>query len=381
MWGSQAVARAPADGYTLLSAPTARTASTPSLFRGPGLRPLRDFTPIAPFVTTPTVLAVPPSPRRVRTWRSCSPCRRRPLTFASAGNGTTGHLSQALLNLRGGLNTEHVPYRNGGQAVTDLIAGRVDAMFYHPLAFKPHLEAGTLRALAVTSARRVSTLPDVPTIWRRGLPDFVVEGRWSLYGPAACRREVVARLNRATNALLADPASLANLRAQGVEPLGGTSEAAGRGDAGRGREVAPDRRRCQYPAGLRGRRTAAMADLDQDSVTEAVLAQMADHADPRLREVMAAPVRHLHDFAREVNLTARRMAGRHRLPHRRRPGLHALPAGVHPALRRARPVAAGERDARRRGARGGGRPRPACSAPSSARRRPEFAARREHRGA
>ena len=120
-----------------------------------------------------------------------------------------------------------MPYRNAGQGVTDLVAGRVDGMFYHPLGLKPQLDGGNLRALAVTSASRVTILPDVPTIVEAGVPDFVVEGRWSLYGPAGLPAEVVARLNRATNALLADPASLANLRAQGVEPLGGTPEALG----------------------------------------------------------------------------------------------------------------------------------------------------------
>jgi tripartite-type tricarboxylate transporter receptor subunit TctC len=118
-----------------------------------------------------------------------------------------------------------VPYRNAAQGVTDLIAGRVDAMFYHPLGLKPHLEAGTLKALAVTSAHRVSSLPDVPTMREAGVDDFVVEGLWNLFGPAAMPAEIVTRLNRATNALLADPAALANLRAQGVEPTGGTPEA------------------------------------------------------------------------------------------------------------------------------------------------------------
>ncbi|WP_426956711.1 Bug family tripartite tricarboxylate transporter substrate binding protein [Muricoccus radiodurans] len=224
--GAQAVARAAPDGYTLLLGTNGTHGINASLYPDQGFDPVRDFTAVAPFVTTPTVLAVPPSlgAANVTELVTLAKSRPRPLAVASAGNGTTGHLSQALLNLRSGLNTDHVPYRNGGQAVTDLIAGRVDVMFYHPLAFKPHLEAGTLRGLAVTSARRVSSLPDTPTIQEAGIADFVVEGMWHLYGPAGLPAEVTARLNRATNALLADPASLANLRAQGVEPLGGTPE-------------------------------------------------------------------------------------------------------------------------------------------------------------
>jgi tripartite-type tricarboxylate transporter receptor subunit TctC len=222
--GAQAVARSPGDGYTLLLGTNGTHGINPSLFTELGFDPVKDFTPIAPFVTTPAVLGVPTSLGVSSVAELVALGRRKTLSFASAGNGTTGHLSQALLNLRTGLQTEHVPYRNAGQGVTDLIAGRVDAMFYHPLGLKPHLDAGTLKALAVTSAKRVTILPNTPTIQEAGIPDFVVEGLWNLYGPAGLPAEVVMRLNRATNALLADPASLANLHAQGVEPTGGSPE-------------------------------------------------------------------------------------------------------------------------------------------------------------
>ncbi|EFH13675.1 Bug family tripartite tricarboxylate transporter substrate binding protein, partial [Teichococcus cervicalis] len=222
--GAQSVAQAAGDGYTLLLATNGTHGINASLFNDQGFDPVRDFTPIAPFVTTPIVLGVPPSLGVGTVAELLALAKTRPVTFASAGNGTTGHLAQALLNLRTGLRTEHVPYRNAGQGVTDLIAGRVDAMFYHPLGLKPHLEAGTLRALAVTSARRVDILPEVPSMQEAGVPDFVVEGLWNLFGPANLPAPIVARLNAATNALLRDPAALANLRAQGVQPTGGTPE-------------------------------------------------------------------------------------------------------------------------------------------------------------
>ena len=219
--GAPAVARAPGDGYTLLLGTNGTHGMNASLFADQGFDPIKDFTPIAPFVTTPTVLGVPVTLGVNSVAELVALGKKRPLTFASAGNGTTGHLSQALLNMRAGLETQHVPYRNAGQGVTDLIAGRVDAMFYHPLGLKPHIDAGKIKALAVTSAERVSILPDVPTIREAGV-DFVVEGRWHLYGPAAMPAPIVARLNAVTNALLKDPASLEKLKAQGVEPLGGT---------------------------------------------------------------------------------------------------------------------------------------------------------------
>jgi len=223
--GAQAVARFPGDGYALLLGTNGTHGINASLFADQGFDPVRDFTPVAAFVSTPTVLGVPPSLGAGSVAELVALAGRRPLTLASAGNGTTGHLSQALLNMRAGIATEHVPYRNAGQGVTDLVAGRVDGMFYHPLGLKPQIDAGQLRALAHTGPRRITVLPDLPTMAEAGITDFVVEGRWSLYGPAGLPAEVVVRLNRATNALLADPAALANLRAQGVEPLGGTPEA------------------------------------------------------------------------------------------------------------------------------------------------------------
>jgi len=222
--GAQAVARSPGDGYTFLLGTNGTHGINASLFADPGFDTIKDFTPVSPFVTTPVVLSVPPSSGVSSVADLIKLAKTKTLTIASAGNGTTGHLSQALLNLRENLRTEHVPYRNGGQGVTDLIAGRVDAMFYHPIALKPHLDAGTLKGLAVTSGKRITMLPDTPTMQEAGVKDFVVEGRWSLYGPAGLPAEVVARLNKATNELLADPAAVANLRSKGVEPLPGSPE-------------------------------------------------------------------------------------------------------------------------------------------------------------
>ncbi|MDJ0386988.1 tripartite tricarboxylate transporter substrate binding protein [Roseomonas sp. E05] len=222
--GAQAVAQAPGDGYTLLLGTNGTHGINSSLFPNLGFDPVKDFTPIAPYVTTPSVLGVPVALKANSLAELIALAKAKPLSFASAGNGTTGHLSQALFNLRAGLETQHIPYRNASQAITDLIAGRVDAMFYHPLGLKPHLEAGTLKALAVTSPKRISILPDVPTMQEGGVQDFVVEGRWSVYGPAGMPAEIVARLNRTINALLADPEALAHLRMQGVEPVGGSPE-------------------------------------------------------------------------------------------------------------------------------------------------------------
>lgn len=224
--GTALVAKAAPDGYTLVLGTVGTHAINISLYPDPGFDPVRDFTPIAPFGATPAVLAVRRGLEAESVAGLIELAKRRPgtLTFASAGNGTTGHLSQVMLDQRAGMRTVHVPYRSGAQAVTDLISGKVDAMFYHFLALGPHIREGSIRALAVTAERRTEGLPQVPTMVEAGLPGFVVLGWWGLYAPAGTPAPIVARLNAAVNRLLDDPAAQASLRAQGVDPVGGSAE-------------------------------------------------------------------------------------------------------------------------------------------------------------
>lgn len=221
-----AAARERPDGYTVVLGTSGTHGVNASLYRDPGFDPVRDFTPVVPFVTAPVVLAVRPElgARDFAALVDLAKRRGRPLTFASAGNGTTGHLSQALLDLRAGVQTVHVPYRSGAQAVTDLLSGQVDAMFYHFLPLMPHVQDGRLAVLGVTGPRRTANLPAVPTMLELGLRDFVVEGWWALYLPAGAPREVVDRLNAATNAWLRSAEAQEALRTQGVDALGGTPE-------------------------------------------------------------------------------------------------------------------------------------------------------------
>jgi tripartite-type tricarboxylate transporter receptor subunit TctC len=223
--GAAAVARSAPDGLTLLLGTIGTQAVNPSLVRDIGYDPVRDFAPISAYVQTPVVLGVRPALGIAGVTELVALAKRRNLTFASAGIGTTGHLSQALFNLRAGVETTHVPYRDGAQAVTDLIGGQVDAMFYHPLGFLPHIQAGTIRPLAVTGRTRSPVLPEVQVMAEAGLADFVVEGWWAIYAPAGTPEAIVARLNALVNAALADRETLEALQRQGVQPMGGTVEA------------------------------------------------------------------------------------------------------------------------------------------------------------
>jgi tripartite-type tricarboxylate transporter receptor subunit TctC len=224
--GTAQVAKAAPDGYTLVLGTIGTHAINASLYPDIGFDPVRDFTPIAPFGATPAVLAVRRGLEAANLAELIALAKRRPgtLTFASAGNGTTGHLSQVMLDRRAGIETVHVPYRSGAQAVTDLVSGKVDAMFYHFLALGPHIREGSIRAVAVTSDRRTEGLPDVPTMVEAGLPGFVVVAWWGLYAPAGTPAPIVARLNEAVNRFLSDPEAQASLRAQGVDPVGGPAE-------------------------------------------------------------------------------------------------------------------------------------------------------------
>lgn len=224
--GVATVAKSPPDGYTLVLGTSGTHGVNASLYRDQGYDPVRDFAPIAPFVAAPAVLAVRRTLGVTTLAELIAEAKRRPgaLTFASAGNGTTGHLSQALLNLRAGIETVHVPYRSGAQAITDLLAGQVDAMFYHFLPLVPHVREGSVLPLAVTSPQRAEGLAEVPTMREAGLTDFVVEGWWALYAPAGTPPAIIASLNAGTNGLLRDAEAAESLRAQGVTPIGGAPE-------------------------------------------------------------------------------------------------------------------------------------------------------------
>jgi tripartite-type tricarboxylate transporter receptor subunit TctC len=145
------------------------------------------------------------------------------VSFASAGNGTSGHLAGELLNLRLGKDFVHVPYRDGAQALTEVMAGNVQFMFYHPAAVLPQVRAGKLRALGASSARRSMAAPDVPTLAEQGIADFDLVAWFMLYAPADMPAAQRDRLREATQAVLAQPAVRDKLVAQGIEPMAMTA--------------------------------------------------------------------------------------------------------------------------------------------------------------
>jgi len=215
--GSEMVARSGADGHTVLLGTVGTHAINASLYKRLSYQPQRDFVPLGFVGATPTLLVVPAA----APWKSVADLRQasgKSVSFASAGNGTSGHLAGELLNLRLAKDFVHVPYRDGAQALTEVMAGNVQFMFYHPAAVLPQVRAGKLRALGVSSARRSMAAPDVPTLAEQGIADFDLVAWFMLYAPADMPAAQRDRLREATQAVLAQAEVRDKLAAQGIEP-------------------------------------------------------------------------------------------------------------------------------------------------------------------
>jgi tripartite-type tricarboxylate transporter receptor subunit TctC len=205
--GVDAVAKAPADGYTLLMATTGTHTINPGLYAKLPFDAERDFKPITLIASVPNLLVVNPSLGVTSAAELVALGKSRPgqLSFASFGNGASNHLSGEMLKSLTGMQATHVPYKSAPQAVTDLIAGQTAFAFVNtPLAL-PHVRSGKLKALAVTGAKRSAATPEFPTMQEAGVAGFVVESWYGLMAPAGTPDAVIARLHEETLAALALP--------------------------------------------------------------------------------------------------------------------------------------------------------------------------------
>jgi tripartite-type tricarboxylate transporter receptor subunit TctC len=216
------VARSPADGYTLFIG-TASNLTSAAI--NPNLRFdfAKDFAPVTPLTVLPLILAVHPSlgVSSVKELIELARSKSGELTYASVGPGTVPHLSTELFSVRAKVKLVHVPYQGSPPAVTDLLAGRVSMMLGVASTIMPHVEAGQLKALASSSAKRAHFAPNLPTMAEAGLPDFDAGVWFGLVAPAGTSRAVIEKLSAAANAALASEEVAGKLRAQGFEPLGG----------------------------------------------------------------------------------------------------------------------------------------------------------------
>jgi len=216
--GTDAVAKAPADGRTIVMGTVGTHAINASLFKKLPYDPMRDFAPVAFVGYTPTLLVVAAN-SPVKSLKDLAQLATRPegVTFASAGNGTSGHLAGELLAQRLGGKMIHVPYKEGAVALTSVMSGQVDFMFYHPAAVNPQIKAGKLRALGASGSVRSAAAPDVPTLMEQGVKDFDLVAWFMLYAPAATPPAALAALRDASAQALASSDVTARLREQGIE--------------------------------------------------------------------------------------------------------------------------------------------------------------------
>jgi tripartite-type tricarboxylate transporter receptor subunit TctC len=216
--GSDLVAKAAPDGYTIVMGTVGTHAINPGLYRKMPYDAQKDFAPIGFAGYTPTLLVVAAnSPLQSLKDLQTAAKKSGGISFASAGNGTSGHLAGELLKARLGGEMVHVPYKEGGLALSDVMAGQTQFMFYHPAAVMPQVKAGKLRALGVSSAKRTAAAPDVPTIEEQGFGPFDLVAWFMLYAPAATPAPVLAKLRDAVAQAVTNPEVKAKLAAQGLE--------------------------------------------------------------------------------------------------------------------------------------------------------------------
>ena len=221
--GAENVARAGTDGYTLMFSSSSVLAINPHLGARTSYDVLRDFSPIVLIGFAPNALAVHPSlpARTVKELIAIARAKPGALAFASNGGGTLSHLTAALFMQQARIDMLHVPYKGAAPAVIAAASGHVPIIFSAYPSLAGQAQAGKLRMLAVTSAKRIAAAPTLPTIAEAALPGFESTQWWGLYGPAGMPAEVVARLNREMNAVLLTPDARKRLLAEGAESAGG----------------------------------------------------------------------------------------------------------------------------------------------------------------
>ncbi len=216
--GFEAAAKAAADGYTLLLAQPAFTVNV-SLYKKLAYDPIRDFSAVTLVGTGANVLVVHPSlpAHTLKDLIAFAKSKPGQLSFASSGNGTTPHLSGELLKSMTGIEIQHIPYKGAAQSASDLLGGHVEMAFVSLASVVPQLKAKKLRALAVTSAKRSTVMPDLPTFAEAGLPGYEVTGWFGVLAPAGTPREIIDRLYADIAAALVHPEFVQTLAASGIE--------------------------------------------------------------------------------------------------------------------------------------------------------------------
>lgn len=224
--GAELVAKAPADGYTLLMGQAGNLTINISLMAKMPFDPVRDFSPVTMVASTPNVLVVHPSlpVRTVKDLIALAKAKPGQINYATSGIGSPGHLAAELLNKSAGIRLVHIPYKGAAPALLDVVAGNAHLYFTSAVSAQPFIPSGRLRMVAVASAKRSPSLPEVPTVAEAGFPEFDVSSWWGVVAPASTPREVVMRLQVEIHRVIALPEIRTKLAEQGLDIATNTPE-------------------------------------------------------------------------------------------------------------------------------------------------------------
>ena len=224
---TEAVAKAKPDGYTLLMAYATELAVNPATMKKLPYDPVKDFAPIVQLASAPLVLAVNPAlaAKDVRELVALAKAKPGTLSYSSSGGGSVHHFAGELFKLQTGADVLHVPYKGSGPATADAVAGQVQVTYASVASVLRFVQAGRLRALAVTSKQRSSQMPEVPSMVEAGLADFELTSWYGLLAPAGTPADIIAKIHADVTAALASPEQKKSFDAQGLDPAGGTPQA------------------------------------------------------------------------------------------------------------------------------------------------------------
>ncbi len=224
--GSDFVAKSAPDGYTILGGTISSHAINVSMYANMPYDPVKDFVPITLIGTNANVLVVDPKNPAKDLKELIAQAKAKPgaMSFASAGNGTSQHLSGELFKSMAGLQMEHIPYKGSAPAIQDVMAGQVPMMFDTTVVAAPHIKGGNVRALAVTSSKRVKGMESIPTMAEAGVPGYELVSWQGVFAPAATPKAIVTRLNAELVKIIAMPDIRERLDSLGVDPVANTPE-------------------------------------------------------------------------------------------------------------------------------------------------------------
>ncbi len=221
--GTELVVRSAPDGYTLIVNSVGPIAVNPTLYGKLPYNPLTDLVPIVQIADVPNVLVIHPSVPANTMEELIAYAKANPgkLNYGSTGIGTSSHLSSFMLSKRVGFEATHIPYK-GADALKDLLAGRIQFMFATIPSVMPHITAGKLKPIAVSSLKRSRSMPEVPTVVEKGFPQFEAGSWFGFFAPKGTPEAVISMVNKAVNEVLQVPAIEQQMIAQGADPVGGT---------------------------------------------------------------------------------------------------------------------------------------------------------------